>query len=162
MMGMVATVAVGLFVLDVMTQVIADGRTDLKAVFLVVDAETDRPIEGATIHFRNFPCGTCTDYLPLCNVSLTTDGRGLISRGWTRCWTTTKGGLWSNTFSFYIPPGVFEASAPGYVTSRRDHLDSDEHRLSAKGTYPLCTLNVKIRLLKSSSVPTGSAEKIQP
>ncbi len=60
--------------------------------------------------------------------------------------------MWGGTFGVALPNHVFEASAPGYVTSQRFHLDS--FGSSVKDAYPVSTLDVKTRLSMSPSVPT--------
>jgi hypothetical protein len=160
MMGLVASVAVGLFVLTNHGPS-AQGRTNLNVVFLVVDAETDRPIGGALIRFWSFGSPFCQEDQRPSDVSLTTDANGRLARGWTNCLTSLSG-LLNSTVKVSVPPVGYEASAAGYVTSQRGYLNSDENRLLLKESHPLSTLDVKIRLSKFPSLSTKSAERVLP
>jgi hypothetical protein len=161
MMILVAVVALALFLVLFLSPVaLWQGRTDLRVVFSVEDAETGRPIEGATIHFRAVACWPCAEDQDDRTYDMATESRGELVRNWTRCMSGGQSSLRGRTFSVCLPPISFNASASGYDPSKVANLGSPEYQKAVKAAHPLSMLDVKIRLKKAVPGSSGKSPAV--
>lgn len=131
------------------------GHATLKIAFVVTDALTSRPIDGATIEFLE------EDFLPATVVVRATGQAGKLIR---ECQAKViSRHTWRESTHATRPPDItFRSSAPGYGATAWMPLDSIEHRKSLGSDHPTSTLDVKITLLKRRPDATKSAERILP
>jgi len=148
LMGMVALVALLLWLVDCFQVSLGRGRTNLKFTFVIADAMTMRPIEGATIDFLK-------EYAtPGSAVAKTTDPAGKFIRE-ARMKVASGSGCWETSYATSPPDIKFRISAPGYVTT--DWMAVGSQCLLP----PVSAVDVKVRLVKSPSLSTKSAVRVQ-
>jgi hypothetical protein len=99
---------------DRMLTIIWDGYTNLEVEFLVTDAATGEPVNGARINVHSeFPPRDAEQ-----DFSLVTDEGGIARHACTRMSSGKESGLgFTKTFSVSLPEWAFRVSAPGYETS---------------------------------------------
>ena len=132
-----------------------DGRTDLTVDFVVTDAATGQPIEGAEIAivssgglnadgYRLQETGRKTE-----EFVLKTDGSGTaryVCRGCMR-WGSTSGLGLTTTYSVYLPRWCMAARAPGYAETEPFFLNDAHQRAANAG--PKARIVVSVALHKS-------------
>lgn len=127
------------------------GHADLRGVFVVADAETLLPMEGATIHFRASEDGEgfCLEETGLDRAkafTLTTDSIGKASRKWTSCMCFGSDSKRKSSFYIHLPWLWYQVSAPGYSSSDWSYLDDPSYHQQVQREPGLYTLLVKVNL----------------
>ncbi len=123
------------------------GRTDLQIEIVVTDADTRRPIEGATIHVQTESGGFCLEQDgPV--FAMTADRDGSVTRLYHQCMCFGTKTLMRDSWSVHLPPWAFWATAPGYVDGDVTGLDQSRHRVR-RGHGGPATLVVPVTLRKA-------------
>jgi hypothetical protein len=155
LMGIVALFALLIWLIPCGSVDYGIGHTNLKITFIVADAITSRPVDGATIEFQEE--GSLADPV----VIKTTDPVGKFIREGNAP-VASRRSCWETTYATSPPDIVFRTLAPGYETTAWVPLYTRDYFQLLKSDHPVSTLDVKIRLSKSPAVPTKSAERVQP
>lgn len=132
------------------------GYTNLQAEFVVLDAETGRPVPAATIDFRTEGGGFCCEDGEKNRYSMESDSSGRLLRTWTQCMCFGTKSLWKDSFFVHLPWLWFQASAPGYVASEWTYLDNRPYIREVKRGNGCATLTVVIRIRKEMHRLTSS------
>lgn len=121
------------------------GHTHLEVCFLVVDAETDRPIPNATVHIRAERGGFCEDRQPR-QFTLTTDASGFAKHMCQSCMCFGSQGIVEDTYAVHLPWWWFHATADGYSGTAPTHLASPDYQGLVQRGRPFATIVVPIGL----------------
>lgn len=135
------------------------GHTDLQGMFVVVDADTMVPIEGATVHFRapDEGGGFCLEERDESReraFSLTTDSVGKAGRRWTSCMCFGTDVGRKSTFHLHLPWLWYQVTAPGYSDTPWSYLDDRYYQGLVRRKPGVATLEVKVLLHRK---PIGHA-----
>lgn len=130
------------------------GQIRVQAAYTVVDAETGRPLIGATVHFRISEEGEgfCSEETgedfenPLVR---TTDSAGKAVKTWKVCMCYGSEVAGESTIATRLPSMWFQVSAPGYATSAWSYLDDRQYHVRVRYQPRLATLEILVQLHKS-------------
>jgi hypothetical protein len=103
------------------------GGTDLEIEFVVTDAATGKPVEGATITVHSE--GGFYDEREEKDFTLRTDRHGIARRVChnSMCFGTQSALRFTDTYVVHLPWWYVWTSAPGYEKSSLLYLDTSEH-----------------------------------
>ena len=131
------------------------GVRNLEINFVVIDAETGKPIAGGLVEIADEKSGRCAD----CDgpIKLVTNDEGVATQFCKNCMCGGYSGWelffrWSETYGTTTPSWRFEASAPGYGRSGRLSLHKEEFRETIERGDKGATMQVAIKL---NRVPAG-------
>ncbi|WP_152050899.1 hypothetical protein [Tautonia marina] len=136
------------------------GHTDLRAVFVVTDADSGRPVPSAAIEFRSEGGGFCAEDREASLYSRQADASGKLVREWSDCMCFGTKSLRKDTFAVHLPWLWFRASAPGYVASEWAYLDGQPYHRALKRGKGLATLHVKLSLRRTP--PNLALQRTRP
>jgi hypothetical protein len=138
-------VAIGLFG-SVGTTTYWVGQTDLQIEFVVTDADTRRPIGGATVHVHS-ELGFCLEKDGQ-DFTMKTDAEGRIIRLYHHCMSGGRESWIRKTWGVSLPLWMFHATAPGFADGEKIDLRARYHRQVRRGDGGPATLVVPIALRK--------------
>ena len=112
-LGLLILSALGVWGYDLACTKLGVGGTRLEVEFVVTDAETGRPVEGAEIELRTE--SSLNHERPDERWTLVTDAAGSARRSVdTMCTGKTSGLRFTDTYSVRLPWWYYRVTAPGY------------------------------------------------
>jgi hypothetical protein len=138
------------------------GGADLEVEFLVVDAATGAPIEGAEVAVQSdggFYEGKERDEAPF---ALRTDAAGAARRVCrdSMCFGTQSGLRITDTYVVHLPWWTFRVSAPGYEPAGPDFLDMPERVRQVRRAGPRAAkLEVRVPLRRTAAEPAPAPNR---
>jgi hypothetical protein len=122
------------------------GSKDFVIQFIVNDAETGQPIDGANIFVHQEGAGYCENCKDKKDFVLTTGPDGSVAFPCGQCMSFGHDNLREHTFAIHLPSWYFYASAPAYLNGEPIDLDELPYRQQVQQGDKVATLNVAIKL----------------
>jgi hypothetical protein len=124
------------------------GGTDLEIEFIVTDAVTGRPINGATIKVKS-QGGFCPEGGKP-RFSLVTDADGSVKRLCKDCMCFGTSGWNIDTYAVHLPWWFYQVTAEGYSPTQWTELDVPENDRQVQRGKPAAKLVIRIKLEKAA------------
>lgn len=159
----VAAVALGVWGYDRTTRIFWLGHTDLEVEFVVADADTGEPVEGADVVVESVG-GWYADEDQRRDAGgfvLRTSAGGSARRSCRDSWVIgADSGLgFSASRSVRLPRWWFRVSAPGYLATESSPLDEPEYRRAVQRMEPRADrLEVRVRLQRRPAEPHAAPD----
>lgn len=133
------------------------GSTDLEIEFVVTDALTQEPINGATVDVHS-DGGFCAER-EKDRFALVTDGDGSVKRLLKGCMCFGTSGWNIDTFVVHLPWWFYQVSADGYSVAAWTELDIPANVRKVQRGSPAARLVMSIKLDKKDAEPNAALDR---
>jgi hypothetical protein len=122
------------------------GSTDLEVRFIVTDASSGQPVDGATISIHQEGYGFCDSCQDTKDFSLTTGANGTVSHRCRGCMCWGSSSVWRSTFRVHVPTWRFSAATRGHAESAAVWLQDSPYARQGKSREKDAVLEIPIHL----------------